>query len=58
MKDEFKRIVEKGDKILADVPIYASKKDKINILNQKFRLGKDGCELILDCIEKKMKKRI
>lgn len=47
MEKKFEVFVKKAARILADAPFYASKRDKVMLLNQKFRLDKKDSELLL-----------
>ena len=52
MTDKFQRFLLKAELILADQPIFLKDRDKIMILNQKFRLNRDDCKLILKNLKK------
>jgi len=47
MEREFETFVEKARKIIADAPRYALKRDKVALLNKRFRLGKKECNVLL-----------
>jgi hypothetical protein len=51
MDKDFKIFIEKAEKILAGCPSFATKNDKIAMLNRKFRLNKKESEIFLKVLK-------